>query len=336
MRYALAPYRGSGRADDPFRPHGTDAWADWGAIDLRPAQATHGYALVGIPEPTRLPSGVLDLGDDLSASSPTARRALGARLGVTLAGSLRAQIVALLTEHGTGPRRWKNIWPDHRGRWEIWLGGLVWRCLPISGGATVSSTIAGSENPLSESGVWSRPGVLVNQLKKVSGLLRPDTVPDNCMALYDTTANGGTDIGADQFCEATRAIASVTGKYCGVCVRMTASGANPACYMLRAETNSNFAMYYIDTGSNFNALGATYADVPGTTDVMRLEVSGTTLTPYINTVAKATRTDSNLASGQPGLFLYQDAEVDDITSFSAGDLSAAAAVTPKMTLLGVG
>jgi len=144
MHYALAPYVGSGRELDPFRPRGHDQ-PSWRAIDLRPDGARpEGYALVVTPERVR-ERGVVDLGP--SADDRWSLRILASRLGVPLTrGNLRHAAASLLLDGREDGTRWHPIWPERDGMYRIWLGGLLWAMPTLRGGASYLETFTGANS----------------------------------------------------------------------------------------------------------------------------------------------------------------------------------------------
>lgn len=70
----------------------------------------------------------------------------------------------------------------------------------------------------------------------------------------------------------------------------------------------------------FTSLGSASSFVISTTDVLRLEASGTNLTAKQNGTSKITTTDAAIASGKPGLFGFGAGNVFD--DFAAGDFSS--------------
>lgn len=139
--------------------------------------------------------------------------------------------------------------------------------------------------------------------------------------------NGGA-VGADQFSQATMFAGSLdSGEY--VAVRK-ADGSNFYAAGRLNATTIRLSKYVADVQTTLDT--QTVVVIDG--DVLRLEVSGTTLNFYVNGVLGiGPITDSDLASGQPGIRSTNTTDWDD---WSGGDLSAGAAHTPNLLLLGVG
>lgn len=138
MRYYLTSYLGNGRDDNGYVPPGSDQ-PGWRAVDLRPdSTKPDGRCLLALPvhDPTVVG---LDLGEDLDASSSLLRTRLGNALGVSLgAARLRHMLGELLFAHGREDgSRWRPL-QAAMGRYELWLGELVWSSPVLAGGAEVA------------------------------------------------------------------------------------------------------------------------------------------------------------------------------------------------------
>src|SRR3990167_2198967 len=141
--YYLAPYVGTGKEEDAFRPRGPDRLPRWTAIDLR-ADCTKaaGFALLEVDDPD--PSIVPYLGDDPDTERPGLRGVFSGALKVLPEATRLRDIVAELLivhakDYGT---RWRPLRADRKGQFTIWLGGQRWGAFrpPISGGSpTVQS-----------------------------------------------------------------------------------------------------------------------------------------------------------------------------------------------------
>jgi hypothetical protein len=142
--YSLAPYVGTGRDADPFRPRGSEQ--PWRAIDLRPdATRPDGYALLVTPEPVR-ERGVIDLGP--SPDDRWSMRSLASRLGVSLNRSTLRQATAalLIRDSRIDGTRWRPVWPERDGVYRIWLGGLLWAMPTLRGGSSFTETWTGANS----------------------------------------------------------------------------------------------------------------------------------------------------------------------------------------------
>lgn len=189
--------------------------------------------------------------------------------------------------------------------------------------AIVSSAFLGSEDPLSEGGVWTVGGGSWGAIKKVSGFARASVISTHSLAHYKTTAGGGLDIGNDQFSEIV--VGSViTNLYYGPCVRVTPTTG----YFLRVDGAANppvsLELFSFDAAVNLTLIGSAFSVSPiAANDTIRLEVSGTTFIVKINGVSQGTRSDSLLSSGQPGFGIFDGGGGNDaIDSWQAGDVTA--------------
>lgn len=198
---------------------------------------------------------------------------------------------------------------------------------------TVSSTFSGTENPLSEGGVWSTAPGVWGAMRKANGAFCTATLTD-CASVY---AAGLT---ADQYSEIT--IADVAGAqvmFHYANVRTNASGLYQVTTAADVGPNVLVILRW-DAAHGETQLGAnitTPANVQ-TGDVMRLEVVGSLLTVKWNGAILRTQSDSTFATGQPGIGGWVHTSGSGvnarlISSWSAGDVLPAAAppVVPPRT-----
>lgn len=137
------------------------------------------------------------------------------------------------------------------------------------------------------------------------------------------------------------AIASFQGgttNYTGVACRVSTgiNGARDFYLFLLNEnsggTNAPYELHYVsDGGFNLLASGTQSWSVG---DTIEIECEGTTIRGMRNGVQVTSATDSNLTSGKPGVWFYDDLATLD--NFEGGDLSAAAPAPPRRTLVGAG
>jgi hypothetical protein len=116
---------------------------------------------------------------------------------------------------------------------------------------------------------------------------------------------------------------------------------------VRADSSGNFYLFTIDSpGVSATALMLKYTGSFSTLDtrscsavvgdVIRLEVSGTTLTGKVNGTVVSTVTDTAIASGNPGLHIYFFNPALSLDDWEGGDLAAAPTGRANLlTLLGV-
>jgi hypothetical protein len=129
--------------------------------------------------------------------------------------------------------------------------------------------------------------------------------------------NGGA-IGANQFSQATMATGSVDfGEY--VAVRK-ADGDNFYAAGRLNDTTIRLVKYLAGVQSTLDTQAFSIVDG----DVLRLEVSGTSLNFYVNSVLRiGPISDPDLSTGQPGLRVVNTTDWDN---WSGGDLSAGSSI----------
>ena len=195
--------------------------------------------------------------------------------------------------------------------------------------ASASSTFTGTENPLSEGGVWVSTSAYWADMRKLNGLGVAIANSNDTAKRYT-----GTTFGADQFSEITLNLvpagAQLFFHYCfvrmnataGTYLVTTAADVGPNILQLFAVSNAGA---YTQIGTNIT-LGANFA----ANDVMRLEVSGTALTVKFNGSTVRSATDSTFSTGQPGVggWAQSNSDVLFTKSWSGGDLVAAAGAPP--------
>lgn len=168
-----------------------------------------------------------------------------------------------------------------------------------------------SENPLAN-GTWTTVTGLAG-MRTVSNTIAASSTDDSNYNASYWSANSFTD---DQFAEATIKSAN---RYAGVAVRVSSS-ANTYYYLRHVATTEVCQLFKIVSGTP-TQLGSDYGTcVNGT--VIRLEVAGTTLTPYFNGTPQATRTDSAISSGSAGIWALNSGGNGVIDDWSGGDLAA--------------
>lgn len=340
MRYALAPYIGTGQDDDPFRPQGTDGVEGWSAIDLRPDPTKpDGRALVAAEV---VPAGEV-LGDDPNEPLPgPVRAALANRLGVTMRGqsvfldrasaevkprpwSIAALAVELLRDHATPPgdrTRWNALRAGHDGMMRVFLGGELWKA-PVVEGLVIAdpfdrpdTTNVDSGGPVDWSEVFNAADweIQGNRIVKVTGsglgCLRaePELASSDHYAQLDVVAKG-VSASARAVAPAARMHATNETYYLGQALYDDDTGANQL-----------FRLNRVVTGGQSVLGTAPFAaqDVPHT---QKLIVSGSSLELFIDGVSKVAVTDTVITGhkrtgivGNTNNFMFAD-------NFQAGDLA---------------
>lgn len=189
------------------------------------------------------------------------------------------------------------------------------RGVVVSGGAAASFSDnfnRADSNPMSTTsssgGTWViGPGAL-NDTRIVSN--QSEGTGATCGSVVSSPS-----CAANQFAQFTWGTGNVAINQSGLLLRVQPGTGNG--YLLYASAATTLQFYRTDTfaqlGGNLTVAGGMVAG-----DVLRFEVSGTTLTAYVNGVSQGTTTSSVFSSGQPGV--YHGSTGRFIDTFSAGDL----------------
>ena len=186
-----------------------------------------------------------------------------------------------------------------------------------SGDNTTSSSFSGTEDPLSENGMWSTTGSWTS-LKKNNGVYSTDITS---AARLVTPIVGG-----DQYVEITFDQDPGSASWPGVMTRVQGTG-NGSGYLAIAYAGQ-VTLYRTDDngGLNFTLLASAAAPLGVAPRRLRLESQGANHTVYFNGLLMFSYTDSNnvYATGQPGIAdsVFGGPTVK-ILSFTAGALAGA-------------
>ncbi len=167
--------------------------------------------------------------------------------------------------------------------------------------ASASSSFTGTENPLSEGGVWTALTAYWQQCTKVNGLKVDSAVLGNdCAARYT-----GVTFSADHYAEITLA-AVPTGGQLFFQYALCRMNSTAACYELTTApdvSSTTLQLWKLDNTGASTQIGAniTIGSSMAAGDVMRLECIGTTLNVKYNGSLVRTATDTTLTTGQPGV-----------------------------------
>jgi hypothetical protein len=195
---------------------------------------------------------------------------------------------------------------------------------------TYTTNFDGTENPLSEGGVWSHVGVDWKYVQKVNGVV------------YGTqTGSGGYDdsyahlsgFGPDQ--TAWGVIQRTSGSSgiheVEIHLRWSDSAHSAQGYECLLSYNGSYAQIVRWNGpfGDFTYIGwAATAPVPQTGDTLKASITGNLIIVYYNGVEIMRATDSTYSTGNPGMGFYieSDGANSDMsfTSFSATDDSVTA------------
>ena len=181
-------------------------------------------------------------------------------------------------------------------------------------GGTFSSSFLGAEDPLSEGGLWDKPGSWCS-LKKNDGVY---TTGVNCGARLVTPVLGG-----DQYAEITYDQDPGTASWVGVMTRVQGTG-NGSGYLAIAYAGQVRLYRADDTGSlDFTMLALADTDVSVAPRRLRLESQGTTHRVYFNGVQMLSYTEVRYTTGQPGMAdaVFGGPTVKTL-SFSAGVITS--------------
>jgi hypothetical protein len=189
---------------------------------------------------------------------------------------------------------------------------------------SASSSFAGTENPLSEGGVWTQPSAYWQPMRKATGVAGVVTGNDGAMRYT------GVTFSADHYSEMTLAAVPTGGQlyYQYVFARMNATA---GCYLLTTASDVGAAMLQLWRISNAGVYTQIGTDITAPSnlaggDVLRIECIGTTINIKRNGSLLRTATDSTFATGQPaigGWFQNSGSNVVLISSWAAADIVAA-------------
>lgn len=197
--------------------------------------------------------------------------------------------------------------------------------------ASASSSFTGTENPLSEGGVWTALTAYWQHVTKANGLkVDPAVLGNDCAARYT-----GVTFSADHYAEITLAAVPTGGQlffhYCMVRMNATAG-----CYLATTApdvSSTTAQLYRVDNAGNYTQIGAniTLGSAMAANDVLRLECIGTTLNVKYNGALLRTATDSTFSTGAPGIGGWardSGSNVVLISLWSAADIAAGGGPPP--------
>lgn len=194
-----------------------------------------------------------------------------------------------------------------------------------------TTTFPSTENPISEGGVWTRLSTDLLDLQTASG--RVYGKQNNSVDYDDSYAlctGSGVSFGNNMYAEATiRLAAGFSPAYnqeVELLLRGTHSVGSPGVrtwYECLHNIAGDFEIVYL-TGINsgFTSLSlTTHTNAPIVDgQVMRAEISGSTISIYIDSVLKCQATDTNIASGGvPGIGMFSRGPVTDADKFCFRD-----------------
>lgn len=160
--------------------------------------------------------------------------------------------------------------------------------------------------------------------------LAPDSPATNSLAHWNADA-----FNADQYSQGT--VVTQAGVVIGVAVRVHASAHTGYTLNVEAGNTTYFQKFVGGTETLFDS-GTGVAN----SSVLRIEASGTTITPLDDGATPAglvaSQTDSAIASGSAGVSGYDDGTTTRLDNWEGGNLGGAPAATRRysLTLTGVG
>jgi hypothetical protein len=186
-----------------------------------------------------------------------------------------------------------------------------------------------------------------NESPLASPWIAPDGVSTSKFDLLinHVVGNGGATIqlmyynfafAGDHYSQATLGGSDLTAvaTYAGVAVRIQASGQSAYVYGIIAGAGS-YKIQKINSGT-FTAL-QTCSGTPTVGDVLKLSVSGTSLTGTVNGGSTCSATDSDHSGGKAGLFGYNGSSAFTLDDWSGDDVGGGGSTcTGGMLLLGAG
>lgn len=333
MPYYLAPYIGSGTADDPCRPRGFEQ-GQWAAIDLRPngGATLDGGGLnacllyLAVHDPSRL---LFQIGDDRQEFIlPAIKKKLASRLYLTdLSCSTVEEFIEELCV-SPPPNGWKPVTAGLRTRaLEVHLGPIHCFLRLIAGGATISENWNCVDSAsLNCQLTWTEKsgsnwGITTNSARL--------QVKDSTTA---QEARADSDLASDDHYASGTLIRPVGSQFtCGVVCRMDPT-ATRTHYMFRADVGvadagENYYMAKLVSGTE-TELGTRDTTDPVNGDLIRLETDGSSITGKVGGVTRIgpvtdTAIINNVRAGIHG-YLPAAGTVDTVglDNWEAADLAA--------------
>jgi len=336
MAYYLSPFIGSGGVladgtSDPVRPPVDTGFQSFNLSGT--ARKSGGKCLLWTPVPASHPDLVL-LADDLDEPMPVSvRKKLENELRVTLAQTdrLRSIIVELLIFHGrtNDPARWKPFQAGVDGKYHLYLGGLLYE------GPSVLNTIITEDWDCADDP--SLDCDLTWALVENGSMWNIDTNRAELDARTNDdfgSARAETDLAsADHYAEADVDISGGGARWGGVGVRFDASAATYyGAEEFGAQLTNHRRITEVTTGSR--AVLSEEDPDGDTTANFRLEISGSSMEMFKDSVSVLTAMDSSITGNTRTGINGQSRNTGGgdprprFDNFEAADLAAAAAVYP--------
>jgi hypothetical protein len=154
----------------------------------------------------------------------------------------------------------------------------------------------------------------------------------NCRAITPNVYNAGywnaNVFANDQYSKIKR---FDTGSSYGAMVAIVRCSVNSAYFLVASQTGGNTATFRkIVAGGPLTVIGSSFAMTVSVGSTCKLEAIGTTLKAYLNDVEVASVIDSDIASGQPGVGLWNTLVAID--EWEGGDISSTTVNFPALTV----
>lgn len=202
------------------------------------------------------------------------------------------------------------------------LGFFVGLSAGVFAALPASDAFTGESVPLSAS--WATPTV-------GGWLITSNRAGGTNGGGFNLVAWAADTLSANQYAQA---VSTVTGGDASGPVVRIQSGSVGGYVLDWYAPDSSITLQRIDSSGPTTATLAS-CGTAATAPTLKISISGTSLTGYVNGVSACTATDTTYASGQPGIFAYQGGSVDDFVADNVGGGGGGGSTSPGL-LLGVG
>jgi hypothetical protein len=185
-----------------------------------------------------------------------------------------------------------------------------------------------------DTAIWAQVSTLGMPTRTLN-VCDPNSGPSGYLAAIVKASLG---IGNDQYAQAkitgwgSAGFATPPASFPGISVRGNIT--DQSCYLLGCEAfdDGDTVFYNFISLNKLNAAGgliaiSSYAGVGTNGDIVRLEVSGTTLTVKLNGATLGTATDATISTGQPGIRFLRGGSRTSLDDFAADTLAGGGPTT---------
>lgn len=303
----LGTWIGAGTRADPFRPRGTDGVPGWSAVDLRLDQTSAtGFCLLGTDAVLSVSDADLLALDKLEALSAVRRNRIENRLGVTLTGATMSAILEELLFIDLG--KWKPCRVSLvNKRKEVWAGGVLWasKLFPAADPQSMDPTDdfnRANETPLA--GNWSKStGSSSANINLTSNAIVASAAGDKFYYWNAASFNN------DQYSQTRYPTFSSSSFDGGPACRILTTGLQGYWTSPRDASLSEQAIHKLVAASYSTVATALTTFANG--DTLRMECSGSSVLGKKNGTTIVSATDTSIASGPAGVFIYEGVTLDD-------------------------